>query len=78
MRKSVGQAPTAERANKRKKKGVGRHPTSERNGKIVMSDKVQRRTERVKKHTSHNESLVCTSSTVAEIIATEGSLFTYM
>ena len=25
------------------KKSVGRHPTSERNGKIIMSDEVQRR-----------------------------------
>ena len=43
MRKSVGQATTVERANKRKKESVGRHPTSERNGKIIMSDEVRRR-----------------------------------
>ena len=33
MRKSVGQAPTAERANKRKKKSVGQAPTAERANK---------------------------------------------
>ena len=42
-KKSVGQAPTAERANKHKKKSVGRHPTLEQNGKIIMSDEVRRR-----------------------------------
>jgi hypothetical protein len=31
-----------------------------------------------KKQSSHNESVVCTSSVVAEIIATEGSLFAYI
>jgi hypothetical protein len=30
MRKSVGQVPTAEWANKRKKKSVGQAPTAER------------------------------------------------
>jgi len=30
-----------------------------------------------KKQSSRNESFVCTSSVVAEIIATEGNLFTY-
>ena len=34
-KKSVGQAPTAERANKRKKKSVGCHPTSERENRNV-------------------------------------------
>ena len=33
MRKSVGQARTAERANKRKKKSVGQAPTAERANK---------------------------------------------
>jgi hypothetical protein len=37
MRKSVGQAPTAERAQQ---KHVGRRPTSERNRKIIMLDEV--------------------------------------
>ena len=40
MRKSIGQAPTAERAQQ---KLVGRLPTSERNRKIIMSDEVRRR-----------------------------------
>jgi hypothetical protein len=31
-----------------------------------------------KKQSSQNESVVCTSSVGAEIIATEGSLFTYI
>jgi len=31
----------------------------------------------LKKQSSHNESVVCASSVVAEIIATEGSLFAY-
>jgi hypothetical protein len=31
-----------------------------------------------KKQSSYNESVVCTSSVVAEIIATEGSLFTHI
>jgi hypothetical protein len=42
MRKSVGQAPTAEWENKRNKKSVGRLPTLERNRKIIMSDEVRR------------------------------------
>ena len=33
MRKSVGQAPTVERANKRKKKSVGQAPTAEQANK---------------------------------------------
>ena len=33
MRKSVGQAPTEEQANKRKKKSVGQSPTVERANK---------------------------------------------
>ena len=33
MRKSVGQAPTAERANKRKKKSVEQAPTAQRANK---------------------------------------------
>ena len=33
MRKSVGQAPTVERANKRKKKNVEQAPTAERANK---------------------------------------------
>ena len=33
MRKSVGQAPTVERVNKRKKKSVGQAPTAERANK---------------------------------------------
>ena len=37
-RKSVGQAPTAERAQQNR---VGRLPTLERNGKIIMSDEVR-------------------------------------
>ena len=37
MRKSVGQAPTAERAQQ---KHVGHLPTLERNRKIIMSDEV--------------------------------------
>jgi hypothetical protein len=40
MRKSVRQAPTAERAQQKR---VGHLPTSERNGKIIMSDEVRRR-----------------------------------
>ena len=40
MRKSVGQAPTAERVQQKR---VGRLPTSERNRKIIMSDEVRRR-----------------------------------
>ena len=40
MRKNVGRAPTAERAQEKR---VGRLPTSERNRKIVMSDEVRRR-----------------------------------
>jgi len=40
MRKSIGQAPTVERA---KQKRVGCLPTSERNRKIIMSDEVWRR-----------------------------------
>jgi hypothetical protein len=40
MRKSVGQAPTAERA---RQKLFGRLPTSERNRKIIMLDEVRRR-----------------------------------
>ena len=43
MRKSVEQAPTAERAHKRNQKSVGRHPTSEQKRKIIMSDEVRRR-----------------------------------
>jgi hypothetical protein len=42
MRKSVGQALTVERENKRnKKKRVGRLPTLEQNKKIIMSDEVR-------------------------------------
>jgi hypothetical protein len=40
--KSIGLAPTAERENKRNKKGVRHLPTLERNRKIVMSDEVRR------------------------------------
>jgi hypothetical protein len=42
MRKSVRQALTAERENKRNKKSVGSVPTLERNRKIIMSDEVRR------------------------------------
>jgi len=45
MRKSVGQAPTAEWANKRKKKSVGQAPTAERANKRKkkVSDVTQHR-----------------------------------
>jgi hypothetical protein len=43
MRKSVGQAPTLERANKRNKKSFGLLQTSEQNRKIVISGEVRRR-----------------------------------
>jgi hypothetical protein len=40
MRKSVGQAPTADE-QKRNKSRVGRLPTSEQNWKIILSDEVR-------------------------------------
>jgi len=40
MRKSVGQAPTAEWAQQKR---VGHLPTLERNRKIIMSNEVRRR-----------------------------------
>jgi hypothetical protein len=53
MRKSVGQAPTAGEHNKNR---VGRLPTLERNRKIILSDEVRRRMERVNTYRSFTTS----------------------